>query len=102
MYALLKSCFTLIVLGGICGLIVLGTILIPSDGTEPREVCILVKGTQGILPINQNNGGSIVYSCDINWELALLYIAFFGFPLAMISMILIWFIMRTLVQRKRQ
>ena len=101
MYALFKASFALITLTAICGTVVLSSIFLPSDGTEPRDVCIVVEGTQGLLPINPNEGGTIVYSCDIKWDLALFYIAIFGFPLSILCMPVILLVMRALVQRNR-
>jgi hypothetical protein len=98
-YALFKATLSLIILSMTCGIIVLSAILVPSEGTEPRDICILVEGTQGLLPINPNEGGSIVYSCDINWDLALFYIAVFGFPLGLVSFGVL-FMVRTLVHRR--
>ena len=102
MYALFKSSLALITLSAICGTIVLSSIFLPSNGTEPRDVCIVVEGTQGFLPINPNEGGTIVYSCDIKWDLALFYIAVFGFPPGILSFCVIAIVMRTLVQRNRR
>ncbi len=55
-------------------------ILAQSDGTEPRGLCEFVAGSQGLLPLNPNAGGTHPYSCDLNW----LRSAFYVVPLAML------------------
>lgn len=100
LYALLKATVQLAVLSTICGVVVLGSIIIPSDWTEPRDICIFVEGTGGLLPVNPNEGGSIVYSCDVNWRLASFYIAVFGLPLGLVCFVILC-AARALVQRRR-
>lgn len=99
---LLKASTALITLSAICGTIVLGAIFIPSNGNEPRDICIEVEGTHGFLPINPNEGGNIVYSCDIQWDLALFYIAVFGLLPSAVFYCLFIFFMRAVVHRNRQ
>jgi len=48
--------------------------LLPSGGTESRGVCDFVEGTRGLLPLNPNEGGSVVYSCDPNFGLLSWYV----------------------------
>jgi len=42
-------------------------ILAGSDGTEPRGLCEFVTGSNGLLALNPNSGGTVQYSCDLNW-----------------------------------
>lgn len=60
--------------GLVASLALLLSMLLPSGGTEPRGICDFVEGTQGLLPLNPNEGGSVVYSCDPNFVLLLWYI----------------------------
>ena len=46
--------------GLVASLAFLLSMLIPSGGTEPRAVCDFVEGTRGLLPLNPNEGGTVV------------------------------------------
>ena len=46
-----------IILGLTASTAMLLSILIPSDGTEPRDICHFVVGDAGLLPLNPNEGG---------------------------------------------
>lgn len=98
---ILKASIALISLSAICGTIILSAIFIPSNGNEPRDICIEVEGAHGFLPINPNEGGNIVYSCDIKWDLAVFYIAVFGLLPGAMSFFVFMLIMRA-VHRKRR
>lgn len=75
----LTRAFAIFILTVAClGLAILGTILIPTDGTEPRGVCVFVDGDEGLLPLNPNTDDTYVYSCDLNWELGVFYVSVFG------------------------
>ena len=67
-----------LVLGLISGAIVLGLILVGSDGTEPRGICEFVGGDTGLLPLDPNKGGTYSYSCNINISLTAFYILVLG------------------------
>lgn len=43
-----------------------------------RELCDYVKGTGGMLPINPNEGGTIVYSCNLRPGMTALAIAWYS------------------------
>lgn len=61
--------------GLVASLAFLLSMLLPSGGTEPRGVCDFVQGTGGLLPLNPNEGGTIVYSCNPNFGLLFWYIS---------------------------
>lgn len=65
-------------LGLVSSAIMLGLIIIGSDGTEPRGICEFVGGDGGLLPLNPNKGGTYSYSCDLNISLAAFYISVLG------------------------
>ena len=67
-----------LLLGLISGAVMLGLILVGSDGTEPRAICEFVNGGNGFLPLNPNKGGIYSYSCNLNISLATFYILSFG------------------------
>lgn len=56
------------------GSIVFLSIFIPSNGTEPRDACTYVVGTNGLIPLNPNEGGTVSYSCDPNFGIIVFYI----------------------------
>lgn len=70
-------------------------ILVQSDGTEPRGLCEFVAGSQGLLPLNPNAGGTHPYSCDLNW----LRSAFYVVPLAMLLLYPVWRLSGWLLRR---
>ena len=43
-----------------------------------RELCDYVEGTGGMLPINPNEGGTIVYSCNLRPAMTALAIAWYS------------------------
>lgn len=71
-----------LVLGLVSSAIMLGLIIVGSDGTEPRGICEFVGGDGGFLPLNPNKGGSYSYSCDLNISLAAFYISVIGVGLS--------------------
>lgn len=60
------------------------SILIPSDGTEPRNACNFVMGYGGLLPFNPNADGTVVYSCNPNWTYVAFFIAYIGVPISIV------------------
>ncbi len=71
--------------GLITGLAFLLSFMIPTGGTDPKDICDHVVGTGGLLPFNANEGGGIVYSCNPNWGLVSVYVL--G-PAAVVSSVL--------------
>lgn len=71
-------------LGLVAGVLVLGLMLVGSDGTEPRGVCEFVSGDAGLLPLDPNEGGTQSYSCDLNLSLAAFYILIPGMALSVL------------------
>lgn len=71
-----------LVFGLVSGAIMLGLIIVGSDGTEPRGICEFVGGDGGFLPLNPNKGGTYSYSCDLNMPLAAFYILAIGVGLS--------------------
>ncbi len=73
-----------LLLGLIAGVLVLGLMLVGSDGTEPRGICEFVGGDAGLLPLDPNEGGTHSYSCDLNLSLAAFYILIPGMALSVL------------------
>lgn len=73
-----------VVLGLITSAIVFGSILVGSDGTEPRGICEFVGGDAGLLPLDPNKGGTYSYSCNLNIPLAAFYIFVIGAGLSVL------------------
>ena len=76
--------------GLVASALMLGLVLMGSDGTEPRGICKFVGGDAGVLPLNPNKGGTYSYSCDLNMALAALYILVPGMALS----VLVYFVPR--------
>ncbi|CCQ74811.1 protein of unknown function [Magnetospira sp. QH-2] len=68
------------------------SILMSSDGTEPRGICEFVKGDAGISAFNPNEGGKNDYSCIPNFLLITFYIMPFGVVFSGMFYILIAFL----------
>ena len=62
-----KWAIKIISIGILLSAITFGSILVGSNGLEPNGVCDFVEGSDGLLPLNPNLGGTIIYSCDPNW-----------------------------------
>ncbi|HEX6960137.1 MAG TPA: hypothetical protein VF194_19310 [Ferrovibrio sp.] len=76
--------------------VLIGILLIRSDGNEPNGMCERVLGQGGTLPIDMSRGGDVYYSCGLNWD----YVAFnIGLP-ALGFAILAYLVLR-LWQRSR-
>lgn len=71
-------------LGIVFSAVLLGFMLVGSDGTEPRGICVFVNGDNGLLPLNPNNGGTHYYSCDLNISLTAFYVLVTGIMLAIL------------------
>ncbi|WP_341896414.1 hypothetical protein [Ferrovibrio terrae] len=80
-------------LGAILPLVFFGSILIQTEGHEPRGLCAAVEGDGGTLPLQMNAGGRIGYTCDFNWDLASFYVVP---PALLFGMIVfaVWTLMR--------
>lgn len=78
-----------LLLGAILPLGFFGSILVRTDGHEPRGICTAVDGGAGTLPLQMNPGGIVGYTCDLNWDLAAFYM---GLPALLFGMIIftIW------------
>lgn len=80
------------------------SILIPSDGTQPRNACNFVLGHGGLLPFNPNSGGTVVYSCNPNWKYVTFFIAYIGVPISIMVWILLtlgWRLFRLRAHREK-
>ncbi|WP_419797344.1 MAG: hypothetical protein ACNI26_13595 [Terasakiella sp.] len=75
---LLKRIAQLYSIGVLFGCLLIATILIQSDGLEPSGVCEIVSGTEGLLPLNPNEGGIHIYSCNPDFLSAFLYACLAG------------------------
>lgn len=75
---------------------VFGSILLRTDGTEPRDFCIPTERDSGLLVLQMNSGGQVPYACELNWSLAMFYIL----PSAILFGIL-FFAVWTLMQRRQ-
>jgi hypothetical protein len=71
-------------------------ILAGSDGTEPRGLCEFVTGSNGLLALNPNSGGTVQYSCDLNWTQFASYIL----PPAILLLYPAWRIVRRITRRR--
>lgn len=96
MQSWLPRLMTSVLLGAILPLSFFGSILIRTDGHEPRGICAAVEGSGGTLPLQMNPGGTIGYTCDLNWDLAAFYA---GLPALLFGMII--FTVWTLLRRRR-
>lgn len=72
-------------IGLAASLFLLASEMIYSDWTRPNGICDFVEGTGGLLPLNPNAGGTVVYSCDP--DLALLFWHLF-IPAAVVASVL--------------
>ncbi|MFN4310175.1 MAG: hypothetical protein ACK4FK_06225 [Ferrovibrio sp.] len=72
-----------------------GSILLQTDGTEPRDFCIPTERESGLLVLQMNSGGQVPYACELNWSLAMIYIL----PSAILFGLLV-FATWTLVRRR--
>ncbi len=72
-----------------------GSILLQTDGTEPRDFCIPTERESGMLMLQMNSGGQAPYTCELNWSLAVIYIL----PSAILFGVL-FFAVWTLVRRR--
>lgn len=48
--------------------LLIGILLLRSQGNEPQGMCTRVQGRDGTLPIDMSRGGSVPYTCDLNWD----------------------------------
>lgn len=73
-----------------------GSILLHTDGTEPRDFCIPTERESGMFMLQMNSGGQAPYTCELNWGLAVIYIL----PSAMLFGMIV-FAVWTLARRRR-
>jgi len=85
---LLKRIVQYYAAGVFLGCILIVTILIQSDGLEPSGICQIVSGTEGLLPLNPNEGGTQIYSCNPDFLSGFLYACFAGIIFTPLIMLL--------------
>lgn len=71
-------------IGVVAGVVPLVDDMWGSGGLVPRGICHFVVGTGGLLPLNPNEGGTVVYSCNPDWPLVTFYILIVAIPLAIL------------------
>src|SRR3546814_18668247 len=57
-----------IFIGTAIPVILIGILLLRSQGNEPQGMCTRVQGSGGTLPIDMSRGGDVPYTCDLNWD----------------------------------
>ena len=74
--------------------VLIGILLLRSQGNEPQGMCTRVQGRDGTLPIDMSRGGGIPYTCDLNWD----YV-FFNLPLPALGFAVLAYLMLGLLRR---
>lgn len=61
---MLKKIGVIAMISILASAIINAILLFLSKGMEPEDVCDFVPDTSGLLPLNPNDGGDTVYSCN--------------------------------------
>lgn len=75
--------------------LLIGTLLLRSQGNEPQGMCTRVQGRGGTLPIDMSRGGDVPYTCDLNWDYVFFNLGLPALGFAMLAYLLLALLRRT-------
>lgn len=75
--------------------LLIGTLLLRSQGNEPQGMCRRVQGRGGTLPIDMSRGGDVPYTCDLNWDYVFFNLGLPALGFAMLAYLLLALLRRT-------
>ena len=75
--------------------LLIGILLLRSQGNEPQGMCTRVQGNSGTLPIDMSRGGDIPYTCDLNWDYVALNIGLPALGFAILAYVMLGLLRRT-------
>lgn len=88
----IRKLLIIVVMSFVIGSGVLATFLIPSEGLHPRSACSYEYKSSIVLylPDPSTEGKEWNYWCNFNWSYGLFFIFYFGIPLSIILLTLLW------------
>lgn len=82
-------------LGTTIPLILVGILLLRSQGNEPQGMCTRIQGRDGTLPIDMSRGGDVPYTCDLNWDYVFFNLALPALGFAVLAYVMLGLLRRT-------
>ncbi|WP_298725658.1 hypothetical protein [uncultured Ferrovibrio sp.] len=75
--------------------LLIGILLVRSQGNEPQGMCERIQGDGGTLPIDMSRGGDVYYTCGLNWDYVAFNLALPALGFALLAYILMVLLRRT-------
>lgn len=92
---MIRRALACLAVGTAIPVILIGILLLRSQGNEPQGMCTRVQGSSGTLPIDMSRGGDVPYTCNLNWDYVFFNLGLPALGFAVLAYLMLGWLRRT-------